>query len=368
MRVQLSRARRHGPDDGGAIAIIVALLCTVMFVMAAFAVDVGNAFAVKRQLSVAADAAALDAARAVAVAESAGQPILGGGRGCSSWSAAQIAAARSAASTAANATNSANDRSGESTVDGVTVTCVGDSRVEVKVDNSRDLDVFFGGIAGATGYSPARSATAAVLPRLAISGLRPYAACNTVVDAASAQPGTTFVMDLDNKIGLCNSTAPGNWGVVDFDGGSNPTGDIRNWTEFGYPNPVPAPDSDLPADPGANLAPVSSQLDTLVDQVVLFPVVTGYTPGSGPGSNGRFNLIGFVGAKVCAYYVSNTQYKYGSCYDAAKAAPYQAARPRVRFIQFQYVSYTGGYSGGGATCSFSAPECKYAILSAQLYR
>jgi hypothetical protein len=129
-----------------------------------------------------------------------------------------------------------------------------------------------------------------------------------VVDAAAASPGTTFVMDLDNQIGLCNSTAAGNWGIVDFDGGSNPTGDIRAWTGSGYPNPLDAPSSDLPGDPGANLGPVTTQLDSLIDQIVLFPVVTGYTPGSGSGSNGRFDLVGFVGAKVCAYYLSNTQY------------------------------------------------------------
>ena len=62
-----------------------------------------------------------------------------------------------------------------------------------------------------------------------------------------AAPGETFVMDLDNKIGLCNSTAAGNWGIVDFDGGSNPTGDIEDWTEFGYPNPVSVSPPVVPA-------------------------------------------------------------------------------------------------------------------------
>ncbi len=80
MRVQLKHR-----DDEGAIAIIVALLSLVLIGMAAFAVDFGNAYAVKRQLSVSADASALDAARAVATAKVGTQPILGGGRGCSTW-------------------------------------------------------------------------------------------------------------------------------------------------------------------------------------------------------------------------------------------------------------------------------------------
>ncbi len=355
---------RH--TDDGAIAIIVALLSVVMLLMAAFAVDLGNAYAVKRQLSVAADAAALNAARAVAVAKVGTTPILGGGKGCTGWLQPQKDAAMAAATTAANTTNAANDISGESAVDAVTVTCVGDQRVEVQVDNSRDLPVFFGGAAGIAGIAPQRSATAAVVPRLAVGGLRPFAACNTVVDQATAAPGTTFVMDLDNKIGLCNGTKSGNWGVVDFDGGSNPLGDISDWTTNGYPNAITAPDSNLPGDPGM---PGPGKLDGpmtgLIDQIVLFPVVTGYTPPSKSGSNARFDLIGFVAAKVCAFRLNNKT-GTGSCYDAAKAAPYNTAK--VNYIQFQYVDYTTGYSGGGAICSFTDPKCKYAILSAQLYK
>ena len=57
----------------------------------------------------------------------------------------------------------------------------------------------------------------------------------------------------------------------------------------------------------------------------------------------------------------------GSCYDAAKAAPYNSAK--VNYIQFRYVDYTTGYSGsGGDTCKFTDPTCTYAILSAQLYK
>jgi hypothetical protein len=366
VRVQL-RPSGHR-DDEGAVAVVVAVLSVVLILMAAFAVDLGNAYAVKRQLSVAADAAALDAARAVAVAESGGQPILGGGRGCASWTPAQEAAAQQAAEVTAAATNAANDISGEAVVDNVVVTCVGDERVEVQVDNSRSLPVFFGGVADISGIEPARSATGAVIPRLSVGGLRPYAACNSVVDAASASPGTTFVMDLDNQLGVCNSTVPGNWGIVDFDGGSNPTGDIEDWTEFGYPDPVSVSPPTLPGDPGANLAPIQGELDSIIDEVVLFPVVSGYVAGTGGGSNGRFDVVGFIGAKVCAYYLDETKYNYGSCYDPVKAAPYQAERPRVRFIQFQYVSYSTGYSGGGPTCEFTDPDCEYAILSAQLYR
>ncbi len=55
MRVQ-RLTQRH---DDGAVAVFVALLLTVFMVLAAFALDIGNAYAKVRQQSVAADAAAL---------------------------------------------------------------------------------------------------------------------------------------------------------------------------------------------------------------------------------------------------------------------------------------------------------------------
>ncbi len=250
----------------------------------------------------------------------------------------------------------------------MTVTCVGDSRVEVKVDNSRSLTPIFGGVFGADNYVPARSATAAIVARLGIGGLKPYVACNTVVDAAEAAAWRDVRHGPRQQDRGVQHHRPGAVGHrLDFDGGSNPTGDIEDWTEFGYPGQVFAPNAALPADPGANLGPIRDELDTIVDQIVLFPVVTGFT--GGPGNNASFNLVGFVAAKVCGYYVGIGSPRQDSCYDAAKALPYTSAIRRVRFIQFQYFDrFTGGYAGGGPTCDFTDPSCKYAILSAQLYR
>ena len=215
------------------------------------------------------------------------------------------------------------------------------------------------------GLSRERAATAAIIPRLSIGGLRPYAACNTVVDQAAAAPDTTFVMDLDNKIGICNTTASGNWGLIDFNGGGGGTPEQVEWTYNGYPNPVIAPDPNLLVRTGIPNA-LDPPLETLLDQVVLFPVVRGVI---GNGNGATFDLIGFVSARVCGYWISNTRHGESSCYDAAKAAPYIGARPNaVRFIQFRFVSYSAGYSGGGPTCDFSTPECRFAILGAQLYR
>ena len=64
MRIRFLSSRQRAPETG-AIAIIVSLLMVALLIFAAFAVDIGNAYANSRQLSVAADAAAIAAARAV---------------------------------------------------------------------------------------------------------------------------------------------------------------------------------------------------------------------------------------------------------------------------------------------------------------
>lgn len=59
MRVQLTHARR----EDGAVAILVAILATVLLISSAFVADLGVAYTSKRQLQTAADAGALAAAR-----------------------------------------------------------------------------------------------------------------------------------------------------------------------------------------------------------------------------------------------------------------------------------------------------------------
>src|SRR6476661_1670102 len=63
MRVQrLSRVRSPRRDDGGAVAVTVALLMLVLVGVGAFTIDFGVSYVSTRQLQVASDSAALAAA------------------------------------------------------------------------------------------------------------------------------------------------------------------------------------------------------------------------------------------------------------------------------------------------------------------
>ncbi len=299
MRVQLLTPRQPR-DDRGAVAVMVALLSTLLLVLAAFAVDIGNAYAVARQQSVAADAAVLAAVAKVGEAIPRGQA-------CTQALLNSISA-NTLAKTTADAYNTANNKSGVSEpVVSATVTCPTADAVEVRVDNSRAVPTSLAGIIGITEINPGSYAVARYQRTLSAGGLRPWAICDSTVLAAASALNTTFATGIDTQAGPCNSTASGNWGGVDFNGGSNPAGDLAAWTLLGYPNPVTIPNPLLPADPGVS---GSSGLDNaftnLVGKVVLFPSVSGFNPGS--GNNASFNAVGLATVRICGVRYANTTY------------------------------------------------------------
>jgi hypothetical protein len=314
----MGRIRHAARDDHGAVAVLVAILALVIFGIAAFAVDFGNAYAVKRKLSVAADAAALAAAATVSSAVPPG-------------AACDPAALEGAASSTARTVNAQNTHTDEATVTGVTVTC-DDDTIEVAVDNQQPTPSFFGGIFGASGYLPSGSATAQVfVPSMLVAGLRPIAACaDTVFDHLT--PKSPFIIKIDKDSAVCGTVTSGDWGYVNFlnqgaygnfnqsgtaayyqgpsmecAGGSWQSGGNANcredWIANGYAGPVTVPN--LLAGPGGGLsagntgfeASTLSALDSLVGQVIQVPVVTRF---QGNGVNAKADMVGILSVEVCA--------------------------------------------------------------------
>jgi hypothetical protein len=127
-------------------------------------------------------------------------------------------------------------------------------------------------------------------------GLRPWAVCDSRVAEARNNPNTTYWTPLGNwsahvgDSGICGSSAPGNWGSVDFDDGGNTAVDLANWTLNGYPGAVTIPDPAEPADPGvSNSSQLVAAFNFLVGKVVLFPSVSEIT---GSGQNATFDAVG----------------------------------------------------------------------------
>lgn len=319
MRVHLVSPGADGRRDQGAVAIIVAIMAILIMALAAFALDIGNAYAQKRQLSVAADAASLAAAAKVGEAIPPGQPCtasllssLNDGKG--------HVGAQAIAQAAADATNTANSRQGNVgtiTVDPPTceknkATDPAPNAVQVVVSNTRAVKTFLAGAIGIGTSNPVATATARYYRAPTSGGLRPWAVCDDTVQAAQNAPDQTFWTGIDKMpkvgVGPCGTSAAGNWGAVDFNGGGNSAGDLADWTLNGYPNPVDIP-STIPADPGvSNKSELRTAFQKLIGTVALFPSVTGFSSGSGNGNNATFDAIGIATLRVCGIVYGNNTY------------------------------------------------------------
>ena len=310
-----SRMRR----DDGAVAILVALVAVVLFVMAAFTVDFGYAYSVKRQLSVASDAAAIAGAKAV-------NALLPYGTACKQADADYGEPLQVAAQSAAEQTNDSNDPAHPNEVGTVTVTCTSNG-VEVMVPNSRTLGTVFGGVIGVKTMTPATSATALLTVPPAYGGVRPIAACVSDVKVATAAR-SEYVVFIDKIAGACDTASTGNWAWTDFTdqgqyddnytdpcgGGGGPsggnTGCLSAWLRYGYGGSVKVPNNyaqpptaplnktGMHANTGWDNA-VMPDVRSLVGKTILLPVVTGMYVSTGLNKT-RLDVVGMAAVEVCS--------------------------------------------------------------------
>ena len=165
-------------SDDGAVAILVAILTTVLVGCAAFATDLGMAYSNKRELQKGADAAALRGAGLIISSIAYNDT-------CATVAAAYAANTNNLATnlhTAADAIAAANNGTSQRT--GMTVTCSSDNkRVEVSYSNTGSIPSIFAGIWGVNSLNASTTATADLYVATSGVGLRPYAVCAT--DAAS---------------------------------------------------------------------------------------------------------------------------------------------------------------------------------------
>ncbi len=169
-----TRATRS--EDSGAVALWVALLSIVFLGVAALAVDLGYAYAVKRQLSATADSTSLAGAQEAALQFNA--PGVGG---CGPTLDALVVAAVNA-NHAANAPDGATGNPTTTIVctdkDGNVATGATDpTSITVQVDEASTLSTWFGRILGWETLQPNATATSRVFGSTYFSGLRPFLVC-----------------------------------------------------------------------------------------------------------------------------------------------------------------------------------------------
>lgn len=417
MRVRLTRR-----DDEGAIAIIVALLAVVLIGMAAFAVDLGNAYAVKRKLSVTADAAAIAGVSAASKALRAGTASCDTASGLITPAARQTAA-QAAAQTAAAAVMSQGDLSGNSTLTPVVLSCTADD-IRVTVSNAQSVPTFFAGIFGVADTNPVGGATARAFVPGSASGLKPIASCTDTVNSRYDPngPSKPFLVFMDNSGNPCGISASGNWGILNFDDqgqyNAAPTGPFDDpycaagnsatcqalWMSTGYydrvyvPNPspwVPNPANRVAGQPGLGGSTgqgvgnaFRTALESMPGKTISLPVAQWV---SGPGNNARFGITGIVSVRVCAVrsqnsYITDPAPPAGACDNAVSGppnrAPYNTNLPNQTISEYTWwttgnnkfalwvepVEYiTSGASDPRGGCLFVV-GCDLNTRAVQLYR
>lgn len=336
MRI-LSRLRRN---EEGAILVWVALLMVVLLGMGAIAIDAGYAFAVKRETSTSADAAALAGAHAAA------QKYID--NGCTGVEAEAESVARDMVD--------ANNLPGEVTRD-PDANC-DNTHITVSVDAKAKIPTFLGSILGVDSMTPGSSATAEVVG--SYGGLRPLSVCENDFPAGGLVEGVTYQTvypQSSSSSGTCGG-ASGNFGFVEFPDGGGSTGDLIDWIENGYtgsePITIPGP---LDGNTGAVGNWIKDPLNGLIndtndpskDVIISLPSYKTWGPGS--GGNAVVNTTGVISVKLCGYSLNGStvvKKDTNNCWDQAKFDADTTHNPKLVF-QWQYVKYVAPYVSSG-TC------------------
>jgi hypothetical protein len=110
--------------------------------------------------------------------------------------------------------------------------------------------------------------------------------------------------------GQCTGSSSGNWGFVDFNGGSNSTPELGGWFLNGFQEHEVAVNDCDPTTPGNQTCPLNpgvngNSLTSYLDQIkgVPFAIPLYDTIGCGGGNNGCFNVWGFLGVTLRTYVV-----------------------------------------------------------------
>ncbi|MBA3719703.1 MAG: hypothetical protein H0W95_05370 [Nocardioidaceae bacterium] len=341
MRVPLMyRAWRPAAEERGAAAILTAILITVLIGFMAFVTDFGMAYANKRGLQNGADSAALAVAQKIAL------------QGSPTASCAQLATVWDNPSSRAVAEDyfGRNRPGGDSAINHFDLVCVDDGKqLVVEVGTAQNSPSFFGTLFGQDDVDIEQEAKAVVAPAKSVMGLRPFGVCKGVADQIIAVPMGNHTIGLNNIDFGCGG-APGNWGIIDFNGGSNPTGEAIDWILNGYNGPISnSPPLNFSGQPGApNPGAFEAAMNSVLDDEIAIPVYDQLTMS---GGNAQFRIMGFLAIKICGWKFNNRNGQ-GSCFDPL-VVPVPVPQ---NYLQIRYNAFIP-FTDGATNCTIGNFAC-----------
>ena len=272
--------------ERGVAAVLVAITLTALCGVGALAVDAGNAWQSRRELVTASDAAALAAA----------QEYAGGGTGCDATAETYV----------------------EKNVPAATMTkcdpVINGSSGSVTVEATQTVEYVLAGVFGIDAQQVRSSTTVRWGVPNAVNDLRPMGLCtdgdNDLINWLNtiSAPETFTVAYTKDNLSACDSTSTGNWGLINFDGGSGDTNEEKGWILNGYPGEVTAGTygetcatedwACYSASTGELSGGHKSALDAIIasGEIITLPLFDWASPES--GTNKRYHLAGFARAQL----------------------------------------------------------------------
>lgn len=258
--------RLHLRDESGQALLLTVVFLVALIGAAALTTDVGAWYRQQRQAQSTADAAALagaqvlpaDPAQAQTLAQQYGDTNGGG-------------------------------------VDGISFSQGFEPDDTVTVDVKKDTPSFFANIFG-IGHA---TVTATASARAGVPD-QVFGAAPIVVNKRHpllSGPGCPC-FGVSTTLPLGKDGAPGAFGLVDFNGGSNANGDLADWIQSGYDNYLPL--GDYLSNTGAQFSSdnVQSALTDRLGTDLLFPV---YDTLTGSGSNAQYEVMGWVAFHMTSF-------------------------------------------------------------------
>jgi len=311
------RSRRAGAcRDRGAISAITALAIVPIVAVAAVGVDGGRVFVERQQIRTAAEAAALGGAIA----------WMRTGSACGTAVTDLVAA--NASSTATSTCTTVGSR-----YSGV---------VTVTADD--DVSAMFGSVIGRSSSHVSSTASVRVGAAGSATGLRPTALCedNPALAAWRASGFSTtevFTIGIDDACG----DLPGNWGVLDFDGGANATSDLQEWIDTGWSGTVSI-GQEFSGDPG--IPSPALHMDSVVGETITVPV---YDDERDEGANSIYRVSGFATMTVISVTLNGSASARNITVRFATSTANGAPSPTV--INNGVMAYAPCSLDGRGTCS-----------------
>ncbi len=281
-------------DDGRTVAIVVAVAMVVLLGFCALVIDIGQIIIVKSELQNAADTGAL---AGVVDLVNVSEP-----------------AAQTTAVTYATQADNFHLTSPSPAADAVVVVVLDPETLQVQVRRTSGtaagpVNTLFARIWSVQTAGVESIAVATVNRQIVGTGpgnLMPFGINEILVDQ-----NLDGNFDVGNEVNIYPyDYSPGNFGLLDLDGGSNSNAETKNWIEHGFDDNFIIPESPgyviIEGDPGISGGSLDSSINLRIDDMVVFPI---FDKVWSQGANTKYQVIKLMGGVITGFKLTGPQSK-----------------------------------------------------------